>query len=208
MPIDIPLEAPASIQEWFKKVVSRQVFLERQQQGHYSTGELANLYVSRCYSCDQWAVWIADSVLWPTHNYEIEPTHDMPPSVKADFIEAAKIVNLSPRGAAALLRLGLQKLMRELGETGKDLNEDIGKLVKKGLDVGIQQAFDVVRVIGNNAVHPGLIDLGDDRVTALKLFDLLNLTVERCISTPKKIEGLFTGLPKSALEAIRKRDGT
>ena len=66
--------------------------------------------------------------------------------------------------------------------------------------------MDVLRVVGNNAVHPGQIELKDDKATALKLFDALNLVVERLISTPKKIGELFQGLPDGALEQIEKRD--
>ncbi len=94
-----------------------------------------------------------------------------------------------------------------LTEKGKDLNEDIASLVKKGLEVDVQQALDVVRVIGNNAVHPGVIELKDDRATALKLFELVNIIVERRISTPKRIAALFEGLPPGAHEQIAKRDG-
>jgi len=34
----------------------------------------------------------------------------------------------------------------------------------------ILQSLDIVRVIGNESVHPGVIDLKDDRHTALRLF--------------------------------------
>jgi hypothetical protein len=96
--------------------------------------------------------------------------------------------------------------MKELGENGKDINADIAALVKKGLEVEVQQALDVVRVIGNNAVHPGKIDLKDDKETALTLLSLINMIVERRIAGPKKLMTLFAGLPPAALQQIEERD--
>jgi Domain of unknown function (DUF4145) len=112
----------------------------------------------------------------------------MPDEIRADFNEAREICFLSPRGAAALLRLAVQKLCAVLGESGKDINADIASLVTKGLSVQIQQALDIVRVIGNEAVHPGHIDLKDDPKTAELLFDLLNLIVEEKIFRAEKTQ--------------------
>jgi hypothetical protein len=48
-----------------------------------------------------------------------------------------------------------------LGEKG-DSSPAIGNLVKKGLPPMTQESLDCVRVIGNNAVHPGELDLKYD----------------------------------------------
>jgi len=130
----------------------------------------------------------------------------MPEDVKADYEEARSIFAQSPRGAGALLRLAIQKLVIALGESGDELNESIGKLAKKGLRTSIQKALDVVRVVGNNAVHPGVLDVKDNPEMALSLFKLTNLIVEDMITKPKEVSQLYEALPKGAKDAIAKRD--
>jgi hypothetical protein len=169
---------------------------------------ISNLFLSQCFSCKSYAVWLADALIHPTNKTMVEPHEDMPPGVKEDFLEASSIVDRSPRGAAALLRLALQKLMGDLGEKGKNINEDIKSLVAKGLESEIQKALDIVRAVGNNAVHPGELDLKDDKATAITLLNLVNIIVDRRISAAKRIDKMFRNLPTGALEAIAKRDAT
>lgn len=71
----------------------------------------------------------------------------------------------------------------------------------------VQQALDVVRVVGNKAVHPGQISFDvDDKATATMLMRLLNIIVDRMITEPKEIDSLYQGLPESVKESIEKRD--
>lgn len=135
------------------------------------------------------------------------PHIEMPEDVKGDYEEAPRVVGQSPRGACALLRLSVQKLCTDLGETGESINEDIKSLVQKGLPEEVQEAMDSLRVIGNNAVHPGEMDLTDDTETASALFNLLNFVVEEMIAKPKRQRGVFANLPVGVREATKKRDG-
>jgi len=163
--------------------------------------------MSLCQHCTKFAVWVRDRLVYPTGSVVVEPNPDLPAELKADFEEARSIVMQSPRGAAALMRLVVQKLCKELGESGKNIDSDIASLVSKGLDPMLQQALDYVRVIGNNAVHPGAIDLRDDPQTAIALFGLVNAIADQRISHPKKVSALFAGLPPKNLAAISARDG-
>lgn len=137
----------------------------------------------------------------------VAPPHpDMPGSIVDEYQEARSIFVRSPRAAVAILRLAIQKLMPELGEKGGNINSDIKSLVAKGLPVQVQQAFDFCRVIGNNAVHPGEINLNDTPEMGQHLFDMINFIIEDRITRPKQIAQLYAQLPESARAAIDKRD--
>ncbi len=135
------------------------------------------------------------------------PSEDLPADCIGDFNEAREIFSSSPRASAALLRLCIQKLCVHFGEDGKNINKDIGELVKKGLDPRIQKALDIVRVTGNNAVHPGTMDMNDNPKVAYKLFELVKLVVNEMITKPKELDALYSNLPQAALDGIQKRDG-
>ncbi|WP_181174579.1 DUF4145 domain-containing protein [Mesorhizobium sp. B2-3-10] len=173
---------------------------------NYKSLDILNLHLSRCFNCDKISIWIYNRMVWPAATEAPEPNLDLPDDVRADYDEAGLVLNTSPRSAAALLRQAVQRLCVHLGENGKNIDADIASLVKKGLDPRIQKALDVVRVVGNNAVHPGQIDLKDDRATAEKLFGLVNLVADVLISQPKHINAMFDGLPDRAKQAIEKRD--
>jgi uncharacterized protein DUF4145 len=159
--------------EYFEKVLSKNILITSAQYAS-SESEMINLHLSRCYSCGEISVWHHDRIIFPSATYEVEPNPDMDADIQFDFNEARSILDLSPRGAAALLRLCIQKLCKQLGQSGENINSDIANLVKEGLDKRVQKILDVVRVIGNESVHPGVIDLRDDRETAAKLFELVN----------------------------------
>lgn len=141
-----------------------------------------NIWFSRCFNCEKLAVWLYDRLIYPAAGTAPPANPDMPDEVRRDYDEASTILQLSPRGAAALVRLGIDKLCRQLGDPKKGINDNIKQLVASRLDARVQKALDVVRVVGNNAVHPGQIDLNDDRAAAETLFRLLNLIIEKMIS--------------------------
>lgn len=159
-----------------------------------------------CQKCEKESLWLDDVMVFPLTGGAPEPDEDLPEAIRQDYEEARSVVGMSPRSAAALLRLSVQKLCAHLGEPGKSINDDIASLVAKGLDARLQKTLDSVRIIGNEAVHPGQIDLRDDRDTALALFTLVNIVVADMITKPKMIEGVWEKLPQGAREAVKRRD--
>lgn len=200
------LEQREKMTAWFRQLATGRPLLKSSNDTSYSLEYLYNVHVSRCYNCNEIAVWIFDRLIYPQKGEAPLANPDLPQEILQDYNEASSILDLSPRGAAALIRLCIQKLCKHLGQAGNNVNEDIKALVSAGLDVRVQQALDAVRVIGNNAVHPGHMDLSDDRATAQSLFRLLNLIAEKMISEPKHVNEVYANLPPSALAAIQARD--
>lgn len=188
----------------------RYITIHQSQKGWYTkddTGQTENsVTIARCSNCNNNTIWVNGKYVYPDILPE-EANSDMPDSVKQLYNEAGSIYNKSPRAACALLRLAIDKFCRELGEDDRDINKNIGSLVQKGLPQQVQQALDIVRVIGNKAVHPGVIAFDvDDENTALLLMNLLNIITQHMISDPEQINDIFKKLPSSAKESIEKRD--
>lgn len=167
---------------------------------------LSGFRISQCGHCSNITIWQGSRMVFPDTIIVPSPNADLNQEIQDDYREAAAILSRSPRGAAALLRLCVQKLCRQLGEPGKNIYDDIASLVRKGLPVTIQQALDIVRVIGNDAVHPGQIDITDDPATAQTLFRLVNLIAQNQITDPREAQELYDTLPQEKRDQIARRD--
>ena len=190
------------------KIIEGAPFIDSIRSSKYVDWELYNADLSRCFNCDEIAIWVKSALVYPVRGDAPFPNPDLPTDIRLDFEEAGSIVGQSPRGAAALLRLAIQKLCQHVGETNSTIDQNIKSLVANGLDVRIQRALDIVRVIGNEAVHPGTLNLRDDIQTATKLFGLVNVIADAMISQPKHVAELYGSLPPSKLAGIEARDKT
>jgi hypothetical protein len=147
-------------------------------------------------------------MIFPVGGAAEAPNEDMPEEVLSLYQEAKSILNLSPKGATALLRLALQILCKHLGEPGGNINTDIKSLVARGLPAQLQQALDTLRIVGNQAVHPGEISFEDNPTIASSMFSLLNFICDSMISQPKKIAAMYTEIvPENLRNATDRRDG-
>jgi hypothetical protein len=176
--------------------------------------------IAQCYTCNKYSIWrckpritseldTADiyEMIYPINlSYFPDPNDDLANEIKEDYLEAGKVLKDSPRGACSLLRLSLEKLINQVEPGSGNIDFKIKKLVEKGLETPIQEALDLTRVIGNEAVHAGTLDLKGNKETALILFETINLISEKLISLPKRINGAYKSLPPEKLDAIKKRD--
>lgn len=183
---------------------------------------------SECYSCKQEAIWHAQirysttgpgyasrswrewQILWPRARAGV-PAHDrMPENLRPLYDEARAVADLSPRAAAALLRLLTETLLRSVAgaPNGKPF-ELIGQLVRdKKLDEEARMLADYLRITGNNAVHPGQIDDDEDAHKRVSMmFPFINSLVQRLIADPEELHELYEQLPAEARAAADRRDG-
>jgi len=194
----------------------------------FSKQDWSNIYaqnnwqikISNCQLCNNIWIWYwkntsfiywrwedrSSKLIYPKKSNIPLPNNDLDEDIQNDYIEASEILNESPRWAGWLLRLALQKLMKQLWEDWKNIDKNIGSLVKKWLNITIQQALDSIRVIWNEAVHPWELDLKDDIESVTKLFGLINFIADTLITQPKKIQELYWTLPEWKLEGIENRD--
>ena len=164
------------------------------------------LAISKCEHCGRWSIWIEESLVYPVQITVEDPNDDMPDEVKKLYRESAQILSISPRAAAALLRLGLQILLGAVGGDGKNINNDIKKIVELGIEPETQKALDVLRVFGNNGAHPGEIKLDEDTGLVNKMYGLMNYVTDRLITQKNQINELFEGLPEGIKDQIEARD--
>lgn len=171
-----------------------------------SSYRLTSFSSAKCKHCNALSIWKDGVMVFPTTGTVDHANPDLPADIQSLYNEARDIVNRSPRGAAALLRLGLQNLCGHLGEKGKNINDDIESLVKKGLPIPVQQALDIIRVTGNHAVHPGTINFEDQAENAYALFGLTNFICNHFITSPKQVAAFYSKLPDMDKQNIAKRD--
>jgi hypothetical protein len=172
----------------------------------HRSNDITSWSQSRCVICGGEILWYESERRWPIGLIGPIAHPDMPERIASIYEEARTIGTQSPRAAAALLRLALQHLVTDLANGEKNVNAAIGVLVKDGLPIRVQKAMDILRIVGNNAVHPGQIDLEEQSGTVDALFSLLNFVVDDRISKPKQIDDLYSAMPAEPLAAIDRRD--
>lgn len=161
--------------------------------------------MSACAACNRPSLWVGAVVIYPEESAVAFPVEGMPDNVRELYLEARAVFPSSPRAAAALLRLALDALLIHLGAEGKFLDSRIASLQKKGIYPTLVKAMDIVRIAGNNAVHPAEIDLHESPDTASQMFDLLNLLVEQGITVPARVDALYSRMPENKRRGAEQR---
>ena len=71
-----------------------------------------------CSHCNQLSIWKGKRMVYPDTLGVAPPNPDLSEEIKQDYLEAAGILDKSPRAAAALLDYCVQKLCMQRGQPG------------------------------------------------------------------------------------------
>ena len=164
------------IEQFIERLKKTQLTYEYQKHPHPLKVKMANLHISNCHNCNGFSLWVSGLLVYPT---KLDKTPEL---VDEDVEEAAVVLNKSPRGATALMRVCIQKLVPLLEENGKELNQRVSSLVRKGLEMEIQQAMDVLEVLRSDSAQLNPLESQADRETALRFLDSLKEVLERRMS--------------------------
>jgi Domain of unknown function (DUF4145) len=150
------------------------------------TGEVDKaLMRAQCVLCGGRSYWIAGEMVWPHPTVGLPPPDDLPSDLAALHDEARAVAPISPRAAAALLRLLVDQLIASIGAPDGTLADRIAALAAEGhLPAQVVEGLTACRVHGPEALPPGQIDLHaeDDPGVVLFLCRLVDAIVDTTIT--------------------------
>jgi len=168
-----------------------------------------------CDACSDFSIWNIETdeyglepsgrLIYPEKQTAPLPNSDLSDDCKKDYMEAREIQFKSPRGAAALLRLCIEKICIEKGAKEDKLFDKIGGLINKGIPPLAGKSLDVVRIFANDSVHPAQLRTCDTAEVVDKLFSVVNIIAEHLFTQPRLVEELHDQIPVSKLRPSEKR---
>lgn len=167
-----------------------------------------DIYACGCSHCKKYSYWYDQKQVVPAVSTAPMPHEDTPAECQKIYSEARDIADKSPRGAGALIRQCLEKLLLELGgKSENNINQNIGLLAAEGkITARVKKAADLCRLSGNELAHPSAINNEESRERVSRLFKLINYIVEDAITVPRELEADFNELPETLRKAIENRD--
>jgi len=158
----------------------------------------------QCVVCGNYSLYYQGKMIYPLETNVSKPNEDMPDNVKDIYLEARNVLNISPKSACALLRLALERLMGELDVEGRTLNDKINNYCNNyNSDNRLIKAFHLVRLVGNDVVHSGVLDVDDNEDIARAMFGIINEIVNETITKKNKMDAIFECLPKNKTDSIK-----
>ena len=169
-------------------------YSEEYQEHHW--GNTNQSYISICLNCNGHAYWYRNpksqgsaELVHPCGATRPIPTCGLTTDEQNLYAEACKVSAISPRSAAALLRVIIESIaVRETDANRGTLNDKLNTLIdSRALSAGSQEGLHAVRLLGNESVHvPGQILVEDDPEIVDLLFEIVDTIVDELFVLPEK----------------------
>lgn len=148
----------------------------------------------KLYDNNNESIVTTSKLLYPQKDRLINSEH-IPKEFFDDYIEAYKVISISPKASAAINRRLLQKILHEKYKIKKrNLSDEIKEFISiEGIPSHITDAIDAIRQIGNFASHP-IKDLNTGEIVDVEpgeaewLLDVIEALFDFSFTQPKKLE--------------------
>jgi hypothetical protein len=189
--------------KWAERMASGRPFLEVRRE--FRNRDVRNVSISYCFNCNEICLWVVDQLVWPRCASGQEQKLHASPDVRLENEEASHTLDASPRGAAAFLRLAIEKLCKDLGNSEESPRPEVAPHFQEDLDARVQKVLDAMRIIESNATPPDPIGVADTPATAETLSGLVNMICEKMIIEPRHLQALYTKMRDGAQSAFEQR---
>lgn len=165
-----------------------------------------------CASCERSAVWRDRELVFPRTATDVPAPHaEMPEGAKELYLEAAAVLSLSRRSAAALIRASMESLLKGLDESSerKTLHTRLGELHQR-VPAPLWKLLTALRIVGNDALHDDDDELirmylvEEDAGVVRALFGAVNEVVQELIVRPRETEALYAMIPETKRQAAER----
>lgn len=151
------------------------------------------LKMSRCANCEEALIWLDEKVIYPDVSLVAPPHEDMPESTRGLYMEAASIVDKSPRASMAILRLAVEDLVNNNfdGDSKKSLYDNIQAIIdSRRYPAQINESLETIRIYGNIAAHSTEFSFDKPKDYYEVIFELLNVMIDSTITQEKNFAAL------------------
>lgn len=174
---------------------------------------------AHCQGCNQKTLWRNGVNVYPVLSTAPTPHALMDSGAKSLYEEAGRVLPLSRRAGAALVRAALEKQVKILdadAPPGARLDDRIPRLSAR-VSTPLAELLDIARHVGNASLHGSedelvylyLEDSEEADDIAEMLFDAINDLVDELVARPAETKTLWDKLPSGVKASIeRKRQVT
>lgn len=156
--------------------------------------DLSEHSLCTCRNCTQLLFWYKEEIYLPSLLEHPIPDKALSKEATDLFQEARNTYRTSAGASAALGRLALQHLLRDLGEPGENLHEEVKRLIARGVPKDVERILEAIGIQGEKSLHPGMIHLNEKKEHVPALLEVINIIADVLMQNTRKADDLLKKL--------------